>query len=103
MRKCNKVLFSVVCPVIWPCISHFLSIINYVLHIIHVLTTVAAGGAICGACASGLVSRKDDVSLARLLSPFTDDASLAKLTVSDTKGESLSDEVSEAVVGSESV
>ena len=34
--------------------------------------------------------------------PFTDDASLAKLTVSDTKGESLSDEVSEAVVGNES-
>ncbi len=51
---------------------------------------------------SGLVSRRDDVSLARL-SPFMDDASLAKLTVSDTNGESRSEDVSDAVVlGSES-
>ena len=68
-----------------------------------VLTVDDAGGGMTGACASGLVSRRDEVSLARLLSPFIEDASLAKLTVSDTKGESCSDDVSEAVVlGSES-
>ena len=54
------------------------------------------------AWASGLASNIEDVSLGALLS-LMDDGSLARLTVSDTKGESLSEETSEgAVDGSES-